>query len=103
MGKVFVDPGICGLKTTITSESIDDFVTLTIESECPHINKLGGKIEDIDPLTELFAKPADTEIYKAVAPVLAHTACPLYSALYKAVEVAAAMALPRDVTMKIEP
>lgn len=103
MAKVTVNAGICGMLTTITAENMDDFVTLTIVSDCPHINKLGGKLEDIDPLVELFTKPADTEVYNALAPLLPHTACPLYSAMYKAIEVASVMALPRDVTMTIEP
>lgn len=45
--EVNVDPGICGLKSKITVEASDMMVaTVTIESDCPDIRKIGENIKE---------------------------------------------------------
>ncbi len=103
MAKVTVDAGICGFTTTITTTSDDgSIVAISYESECPHVIKAKDELTNVDAYEELFRKPAETAVYQALAKHLPHVTCPLYSGFLKAVEVAAGMALPKDVSMTIE-
>lgn len=103
MATVKAHAGICGFETTIHADSEDGMtVAFRVESACPHIMKAAGELEPINAYEELFKKPADTSIYNTLAGHLPHTACPIYSAFFKAAEVAAGLALPADVSMHIE-
>jgi hypothetical protein len=103
MAKVNVDAGICGFSTTITATSEEmGKVELEFESECPNIQKVSKDSFSINVFNVLSQKPHETEIYKALSEHLPHTTCPLYSAFFKAAEVEAGMALPKDVQIKIE-
>ena len=47
MTEVKVNPGICGFKSVVRAESEDMMnAVVTIESECPAVMNLAGKIED---------------------------------------------------------
>ena len=103
MAKAHVKAGICGFETTITATTNDDdLIELKVESNCPMVMAGAKELEAMDPLTELFKKPCETEIYKVVSPHLKHTACPVCTAMLKAMEVEAGLALPKDVEIKIE-
>lgn len=103
MATVSVESGICGFTTNIRTESADmQNVKIEWDSDCPHIQKAGQSLVDVDAYQELFKKPADTSVYAALAPHLPHVTCPVYSAFLKAIEVAAGLALPKDVAIKIE-
>jgi hypothetical protein len=103
MATVTVHAGVCGFVTTITTKS-DDAQTVGIswETTCPHAEKAKGELTSVDAYVEIFKKPAETTVYAVLSKYLVHTACPLYSGFFKAIEVAASLALPRDVSMKIE-
>ncbi len=103
MAKVTVDSGICGYLTTINTASEDgQNVTISFESECPHASKAKDELVSADAYEEISKKPADTKVYEALARHLPHVACPLYSGFLKAIEVAAGLALPKNVSMTIE-
>jgi hypothetical protein len=103
MAKVKVASGICGFSTTITTTCDDgQNVAVSYESECSHVLKARDELASVDAFHELFKKPADTAVYAALSPNLPHVTCPLYSGFLKAIEVAAGMALPKDVSMTIE-
>ena len=103
MATVVVDSGICGFSTTIRAVSIDQQkVTVSFESQCPHVLKARETLTEVDAFQELFKKPAETGVYAALSPHLPHVTCPLYSGFLKAIEVAAGMALPKNVSMIIE-
>ena len=103
MAKVTVHAGVCGFVTSITSTSQDgQNVEISYETTCPHAAKAKAELTTVDAYTEIFKKPAETTVYAVLSKYLVHTACPLYSGFLKAIEVAASLALPRDVTMKIE-
>jgi len=103
MAKVKVASGICGFSTTITTTCDDgQNVSISYESECSHVLKAKDDLTSVDAFQELFKKPADTAVYAALSPHLPHVTCPLYSGFLKAIEVAAGMALPKDVSMTIE-
>jgi hypothetical protein len=103
MATVTVHAGVCGFVTKITTKSDDaQTVSISFETTCPHLEKAKAELTSVDAYVEIFKKPADTTVYAVLSKYLVHTACPLYSGFFKAIEVAASLALPRDVSMKIE-
>lgn len=104
MATLTLHAGICGFSTTIRSKSDDgQNVTLEFDTECPHLQKAKGELTSVDAYAEIFAKPAATQTYAVLSKHLVHTACPLYMAFLKSIEVAAGLALPKDVTLTIQP
>jgi hypothetical protein len=103
MAKVAVDPGICGLKSTIEAVSEDgQTCTLLIESDCEAIRALALEIGSLDGYEVAFKAFAENPVYLAAGRHYKHAACPLPSAIVKAVEVACHLALPKGVAFSIE-
>lgn len=105
MTELTIDAGICGFVTTVRADSPDGGMTVTIDFDttCPHIEKARAALTPVDPMVELFRKPHETTVYAALSPHVPHVACPVCAGFLKAVEAAAGMALPRDVSMKFAP
>ena len=103
MSRVRVDAGICGFITTITAKTVDgQVVELEFDSLCPHVVQAAQALTQVDAYNELFVKPHESGIYQTLSKHLAHSGCPMYCAVYKAIEVAAGLALPRDASLQIE-
>ena len=103
MAMVTVNAGICGFTTRIQTASADmQTVLFSYESDCPHVNKAKSELVAVDAFQELFKKPHETNIYQVLSRYLPHVTCPLYSGFLKAVEVAAGLALPKDVSISID-
>ncbi|WP_319478327.1 DUF6951 family protein [Marispirochaeta aestuarii] len=103
MIRLELDPGICGLKTRIEASSEDGrLVRLGIESQCPSIQALEESLEEVDAYQVCFADFRDSPVYKAAGEHFKHAACPVPSAIIKAVEAAAGLALPKDVRFTFE-
>ena len=106
MAKAKIDAGICGENAVVEATLIENYrVALHIESSCPHILKIGDELKEVDALNEISSRrgknvPAAID---AGLRLCAHTACPVPSGIIKAVEVAAGLALPKNVTIEIEP
>jgi hypothetical protein len=98
-----VDAGVCGFVTAIRTSSEDQqTVTLEFETTCPNLAKARGELPSVDAYAELFRKPHETTVYAVLSKHLPHVTCPLYSGFLKAIEAAAGLALPRDVSMKFQ-
>ena len=53
MATAEINPGICGLKTTVHAQATGDrTIHLTIESDCKAVCKLGEQLKDVDPYRE---------------------------------------------------
>jgi len=103
MSKVTVTPGICGFVTTVKSQVDESFeAAITIESACANIARLAEALGKISVLAELRTPIRETTVYCAAATCRLHASCPVPSAILKAIEVAAGLALPADVHMTIE-
>ncbi len=101
--EVNVDPGICGLKSKITVESADMMsASVSIESDCPDITKLGENIGEIDSMKDVFAKIGDSSVYQRGKEFCSHGTCPVPMAILKGVEAACGLALPKDVVVEIK-
>lgn len=104
MAKVRVHAGVCQFITIIKAELEDDgqLVNLKLSTSCPNIAKALDELQQVDYFRELFSKLHETQVYEVLSPHIPHSACPVYSGVLKAIEVAAGMALPVDSTIKVE-
>lgn len=102
MARVEINPGICGLKTVIETVTDDQQqVKLVWQSQCADIRKLGETLQEVDAYEAALGKMFDSPVYKAASVHCRHAACPVPMATIKAIEVAAGLALPKDVEVKI--
>ena len=103
MIEVKVNPGVCGLKSTIKAESADMMsANVTIESECPAVMQLAEKVKTVDAMKEVFAPFGTSSIFTESNGTLTHATCPVPTAILKAVEASCSLALPADVVLEIK-
>jgi len=99
-----VNPGICGLPSTIevTSDEMQ-MIKITGHSECSAINELIKKLqnEELDAFECALGKMNESPVYVHAFDTVHHVACPVPCAIVKAIEVAASLALPKDVDIKL--
>ncbi len=101
--KVTIQPGPCKLKTIVEAEDIDgETAKLNIQTECKFYKPLEEELTEVDIMSEVFGKLAGGEIYQSCAKYCKHPSCPVPSGIVKAVEAAAGMALPTDVSITFE-
>ena len=104
MPELTVHAGICGFTTVIRTSSTDmQAVSIEFETTCPHAAKARDELTSVDAFVELFRKPHETAVYSVLSKYLPHVTCPLCSGFLKAIEAAAGLALPRDVSMTFTP
>ncbi len=104
MAKVTVNPGVCGFVSSVAVVLGDDgMCTLQGESPCPHVQELLGALGPVDPFGEISYRTGMPRILAKAHETLPHPACPVPAALLKAVEVAASLALPADVSIEVAP
>lgn len=103
MAKAVINAGICGFKTTVVAQPNDDgTIHLQVESDCKAVCKLADQIRDVDPYREAFwRRKMPTGIHELAPQCLSHPACPVPSGIIKAIEVAAGLALPADVSITV--
>jgi hypothetical protein len=102
MTKVIVNPGVCGFICTIEVEEVAKRkVKITIATDCEMISELGQWLMGVD-LGEIMKQHVDSVVYQVASQCQLHAACPVPSAIIKAVEVEAGLALPRDVVIHFE-
>jgi hypothetical protein len=100
-----VQAGVCGFTTTVTAHSPDDqMVTVEMETDC---QKIGGLAEalrgkEIDGYEEIAAG-FDGVVMSAVRASLSGccAGCAVPVGIFKALQVAARVALPRDVEIRL--
>lgn len=101
-----VQAGVCGFATTITADAPDDqMVTLKIETDCQKIAGLaealqGKEIDGYDEIAKGFEGVVMTAVRASLLGCCAGCAVPV--GIFKAMQAAAAVALPRDVTIIME-
>jgi hypothetical protein len=103
---VVVDAGICGFQTRIHAESDDSQnVTFKIASGCEKARAYGEALMakgPVDGYAELGAGSDGTVLATAHETLKGCcSACAVPVAAFKAMQVAAGVALPKDVTLKI--
>jgi Family of unknown function (DUF6951) len=102
MAKAEIGAGICGFTTTVEAQANGDVVDLTIQSECKGIQRLAEQLKQVDPLREITYRGEGPLVLATAAQACKHPACPVPSGIVKVIEVAAGLALPADVTIKLD-
>ena len=104
MTSLCVDAGVCRFRTTIRVCTNDEGnILYQIESGCPYVKKVQECLpKDITPFDALKMPFSENPIYVCCGAALAHSACPVPSALIKAAEVAAGFGLKRNVCFTFE-
>lgn len=101
-----VDGGICGFQTRIHAESADaQHVTFSLMSTCEKVREFGDALAakgPVDGYAELGAG-ADGVVLSAARAVLKGccAACAVPVGAFKVMQVAAGVALPKDVTVRM--
>ncbi|MBI4857001.1 MAG: hypothetical protein HY818_09695 [Acetobacterium woodii] len=102
MAKATIMSGVCGFKTEVTAEKSDrSKVVLEIQSDCPAFKDLNTSLIEVDGMDCIMSKVGEGPIYEACRIDCKHSACPVPMGIIKVVEVAAGLALPRDVTVTL--
>lgn len=102
MTKVIVDPGICGLQTTIEVEKVGRRkIKVIIVSDCEIVAKLGESLTEVDQW-DVIKQYVDCQVLKAASRCQLHVTCPVPIAVLKAIEVEAGLALPCNVLVRFE-
>jgi hypothetical protein len=103
---VEVDAGICGFRTCARAISEDgQHVVIELGSECEKVRNLGKVLKHMDPLdayTEI-SPGTRSRLFAAASEVIPGccVGCAVPVALFKAMQVAAGLALPKDVTIRL--
>lgn len=103
MKRVLIDPGICGLPTTVAVTRTDRTrVRVEIASECEQVKEMAQLLGRELDVRRAFGPMCKTAVYEAAGPTLRHAACPVPMAVLKAIEAEVGAALPKDVTVTFE-
>jgi len=97
-----VNPGVCGMDTTIsvTKLSKQQF-SVEVTTACEMITKLGELLSEID-LADILKPQIHSTVYQYASECQVHLSCPIPMAILKVIEVEAALALPRTVTVHFQ-
>ena len=103
---VEIDAGICGLRTTACVDSEDNQnVTFDIDTNCDKIARLGQNLGEKGPIDayQEISPSGPAVIMTTVRQMLAGccAGCAVPVGLFKAMQVAADLALPKDITIKL--
>ena len=99
--RVCVDAGVCKMTTLITAKDNGmGLIELDIQSDCPNILKMSWRLEPMSPYAEVEAEFSKSTIYQLANDAIPHTACPVPSAMVKALEVAGDLGLKREAVIR---
>ena len=104
MVKATINAGVCGFTTVVTAESDDmQIVSFKIESDCENILKLAELMPVVDGYEEI-GTGFDGKIHTVVRENLRGccSGCVVPCGIFKAMQVAAGLALPAPVSISIE-
>jgi len=102
-----IHAGVCGFCTRATATSDDSQqVNFDLESDCEKIAALGQRLADVGPLDayeEISARKGSVLLSTARDVLMGCCAgCAVPVGLFKAMQVATGLALPKDITIKLE-
>ena len=99
MTNVSVNSGICGYSVLITAlRGKDKKISISLETECEMVKKMLEDISTLD-IMAAFTGYLNNPVYRSAAGRLKHVACPVPSAILKAVEVEISACLPKNVSI----
>ena len=103
MVKTRVEAGICGFVTEIEAGSEDSqHVSFKVDTNCEKVKNLSGKLTSYDAYNEI-RDGFDGELFKAIRSELKGccSGCAVPVGLFKSMQVAAMLALPKNISITI--
>jgi len=103
MAKTRVEAGICGFITEIEASSEDmQHVSFKVKTDCEKINNLGQKLTTYDAYNEI-RDGFEGELFKVIRKELKGccSGCAVPVGLFKSMQVAAMVALPKNISITI--
>ena len=89
------------MRTLITAKDNGmGLIELDIKSDCPNILKMSWRLAPMSPYAEVEAEFNKSTIYQLANDAIPHTACPVPSAMVKALEVAGDLGLKREAVIR---
>ena len=103
MAKSEIFAGVCGFSTRVEAVKNEDYsVVLKITSECKDIQKLAEEIPEVNAFEQISFRRGVPTVLEKAQKYCSHASCPVPAGIIKTVEVAAGLALPADVSIRIE-
>jgi hypothetical protein len=102
MAKAEIFSGNCGFTTKVEASMDGEVCNLNIASGCSAIQRMAEELTQVEPYQEISFRRSMPQIYEMGIKHCTHAACPVPSGIIKAVEIEAGLALPTDVTIKLE-
>ena len=105
MTKVKINPGVCGLITSVEAESEDGVeVKVRIKSGCKSVNRMLSDIGDeFDAFKVCLVKPGQGPLYDyARKNFPGHCSCPVIAGITKCIEAECKLALPKNAEIIFE-
>jgi len=102
MAKAEIFAGNCGYTTQVEATIEGDKCNIHIQSECKAMVRMAEELTQVEPFQEISFKRSMPQVYEMGIKHCTHAACPVPSGIIKAVEIEAGLALPTDVTIKLE-
>lgn len=104
--KVEIDAGICGLRTIARAICEDgQNVTFEIATDCEKVRGLAGRLKEREPVDayQEIGAAAESQVLGAARAALKGccSACAAPVGIFKAMQVAAGLALPKDISIRI--
>jgi hypothetical protein len=94
-----VDTGVCRFDAKIVCWMEEGMLRCAIESRCPHVDDFANALGPCELMTAMKMPFSENHVYIVGGRTLKHSTCPLPMAVLKGFEVAAGLALKRDVTV----
>jgi len=106
MATAKIDAGVCGFHTDVSTSSEDGmFVTFEVTSDCDKIRGLGEALMTRDPINAYEEiSPAGQSVVMAIVRECLKgccAGCAVPVGIFKSMQVAAGLALPKDITIHI--
>ena len=97
-----VDAGICGFKTIIKATPKErQMLDIALQTECPSLKPMAEELKEVDAYKECFAKVGESPVFQLARKYCKHAACPVPTAIIKEIEIAAKLALPKNVVFEL--
>ena len=101
MSKAEIFAGACGYTTHVEAQMNGRACKLSIHSDCKAIQKMAAELGEVDPFKEISSRRATPRTLDLGLQYCTHAACPVPYGIIKAVEIAAGLNLPVDVSIKL--
>jgi len=101
MARAEIIAGNCGFATSVETQMDGKLCKVRISSECAAIQRMAEELTEVEPFKEISFKRSMPKTHEMGIKHCTHAACPVPVGIIKAIEIAAGLALPTDVSIKL--